>query len=74
MLARTLGPKNSPFALKLKLVWVVVGDVCLIKSTVNVFKTNVTICERHFQHYGGCTVDIMFGTTFLNGTSILKQL
>lgn len=50
VLSQRLGPKNSPFALQLKLGWVVIGDVCINKShkpsTINVLKTNIVTCER----------------------------
>ncbi|XP_062566124.1 uncharacterized protein LOC134228483 [Saccostrea cucullata] len=48
--SQRLGPKNSPFALQLRLGWVVIGDVCLNRahrpSNVSVYKTNVITSER----------------------------
>lgn len=55
VLAQRLGPKNSPFALQLKLGWVVIGDVCLNKSHTpsndNEFKTNVVLHITFFILY-----------------------
>ncbi|XP_039534522.1 uncharacterized protein LOC120483523 [Pimephales promelas] len=44
------GPNNAPFAQRLDLGWVVIGDVCLgnvHKPMVNTFKTNVLENGRH---------------------------
>nr|XP_021331373.1 uncharacterized protein LOC110439581 [Danio rerio] len=44
------GPNNAPFAQRLDLGWVVIGEVCLgnvHKPTVNTFKTNVLETGRH---------------------------
>ena len=44
------GPHNAPFAQRLDLGWVVIGEVCLgnvYKPTVNTFKTNVLDSSRH---------------------------
>ncbi len=39
------GPQHAPFAQRLALRWVIVGDICLNgahkPSTVNVFKTHI---------------------------------
>ncbi len=56
------GPKKTPFAQKLELGWVIIGDVCLGKvhrpDLVRVMKTSVlnngrttqfNPCENHFQ-------------------------
>ena len=44
------GPHNAPFAQRLDLGWVVIGEVCLgnvHKPTVNTFKTNMLNSGRH---------------------------
>ncbi|XP_034163934.2 uncharacterized protein LOC117598271 [Pangasianodon hypophthalmus] len=44
------GPNNAPFAQRLDLGWVVIGEVCLgnvHRPTVNTFKTNVLESGRH---------------------------
>lgn len=45
------GPHDAPFAQRLDLVWVVIGEVCLgnvHKPTVNALKTHVLDSCRHF--------------------------
>lgn len=56
------GPHNAPFAQRLNLGWVIIGDVCLGRAykatTASVFRTSVLISGRH-SILSPCTRSLM---------------